>query len=405
MNQGGRSRASHITAKRRPGLSALQIATRFLILSLVVGLLGIAIALLVARLNQQGDPTAVEFNLAVNADLNPAESVLLGSYLALNQTALDTPYGGDQATIAFEIAPGQSATEVADRLVILGIIGDAELLRNYLRYYGLDRQLEAGTYQLSPSMTIPEVAVTLTNATPHEITVRITEGWRREQIAEMLDQHPDVPFGGAEFLAATGTGPSLPPTSTLEGILPPGATLEGFLFPDTYRISKDASATDLVMRMVDNFSSKVTAQMRSDVAARGLSLFQAITLASIVEREAVVPEERPMIASVYLNRLEAGTRLEADPTVQYAMGYQAGTGEWWNLGLTQEDYYRVDSPYNTYLYAGLPPGPIANPGLDAIRAVIFPAETPYFYFRAACDGSGRHSFAMTFEEHQANACP
>jgi UPF0755 protein len=129
-----------------------------------------------------------------------------------------------------------------------------------------------------------------------------------------------------------------------------------------------------------------------------------VTVASIVEREAAVADERPMIASVYLNRLAIGMKLEADPTVQYAMGYQYDTGEWWNLNLTQDDYYAVDSPYNLYLYEGLPPGPIANPGLSSIQAVITPAESPYFYFRAACDGSGRHVFSETFEEHVGNAC-
>jgi UPF0755 protein len=156
--------------------------------------------------------------------------------------------------------------------------------------------------------------------------------------------------------------------------------------------------------MVLNFEDKVTLQMRADAAARATSVYEIVTIASIVEREAVVADERPLIASVYLNRLAQGMKLEADPTVQYAMGFQADTEQWWNLYLTQADYYEVDSPYNTYLYDGIPPGPIANPGLDSIMAVIYPAESPYIFFRAACDGSGRHNFAETFEEHVANGC-
>lgn len=406
MNQGGRSRVSRITSKRRKSaFTGVQIATRLLILSLVIGLLGIALALIAVNLSRTGDPTAVEFDLAVNSSLNPAEALVLGSYLAANHEALNTPRASDSGTIQFEVLPGQNAAQIADELVSDGIISDPTLFRNYVHYYDLDRQIEAGSYELSASMTIPEVAVRLTDATPAETSVRVTEGWRREQIGEFLDGQPDIPFTGAEFLAATGVGTRLPSGSSLGGVIAPGATLEGFLFPDTYRIAVDATATDLVEKMLLNFETKVTSQMRADAAAQGFSLFEVITLASIVEREAAVPDERVLIASVYLNRLRAGTKLEADPTVQYAMGYQPDSGQWWNLSLTQEDYYSIDSPYNTYLYAGLPPGPIANPGLDSIRAVIYPAQTPYIFFRTACDGSGRHVFATTFEEHVNNACP
>jgi UPF0755 protein len=136
----------------------------------------------------------------------------------------------------------------------------------------------------------------------------------------------------------------------------------------------------------------------------GLSLFEGVTLASIVQREAVVEEEQSLIASVFLNRLRTGIKLDSDPTVQYALGLQEGQNTWWPNPLNEEDLM-VDSLYNTYLYPGLPPGPIANPGLSAIQAVAFPDESPYFYFRARCDGSGRHAFAVTYEEHLQNACP
>jgi UPF0755 protein len=186
--------------------------------------------------------------------------------------------------------------------------------------------------------------------------------------------------------------------------VPAGVSLEGFLFPDTYQLRPDATASDLVGRMLITFDERVTPEMRQQAAAQGFTLYEVLTLASIVEREAAVIEERPQIASVYLNRLSIDMMLQADPTVQYAQGYDPTTGEWWNRGLTQADYTSVDSPYNTYLYAGLPPGPIANPSLSSIQAVLNPADTPYIFFRAACDGSGRHNFAITFEEHLANAC-
>jgi UPF0755 protein len=130
---------------------------------------------------------------------------------------------------------------------------------------------------------------------------------------------------------------------------------------------------------------------------------EAVTLASIVEKEAIIDDEKPMIASVFYNRLAIGMRLETDPTVQYGLGYNPSTQSWWKSPLTISDL-AVNSAYNTYLITGLPPTPICNPDLGSLRAVAFPAETPYFYFRAACDGSGRHNFAITFEEHDNNQC-
>ncbi len=175
------------------------------------------------------------------------------------------------------------------------------------------------------------------------------------------------------------------------------------MFPDTYHLTQDSQPADLVSSMLETFDRRVSAELRDAYAQQGLSLYQAVTLASIVEREAVVTDERPLIASVFLNRLALDIKLDADPTVQYALGRQPD-GAWWKTALSLEDL-QFDSPYNTYVYAGLPPGPIANPGLESLRAVAFPEPSPYLYFRAACDGSGRHTFAETFDQHLLNACP
>ena len=139
------------------------------------------------------------------------------------------------------------------------------------------------------------------------------------------------------------------------------------------------------------------------LAQQGLSLYQGLILASIVQREAVVAAEMPIIASVFHNRLKVPMKLETDPTVQYALGYNASSNSWWKTPLTFSDL-EVDSPYNTYLYPGLPPTPIASPGLAALQAVAYPAQTPYYYFRAACDNSGKHNFSETFEQHLQFAC-
>ncbi len=144
--------------------------------------------------------------------------------------------------------------------------------------------------------------------------------------------------------------------------------------------------------------------MQDGFQRQGLSLYQAVTLASIIQREAVIEDEMPMIASVFYNRLNSGMSLDTDPTIQYALGYDLIDRTWWKNPLSLDDL-KVNSSYNTYLNPGLPPGPISNPGLSALKAVAFPAQTGYFYFRMACDNSGRHNFAVTFEQHKQNACP
>jgi UPF0755 protein len=151
------------------------------------------------------------------------------------------------------------------------------------------------------------------------------------------------------------------------------------------------------------FSNTLSYEIKAGIEQQGLSLYEGVILASIVEREAILAEEMPIIASVFYNRLAIGMRLETDPTVQYAIGYNPGQGTWWTNPLSLSDL-QIDSPYNTYLYPGLPPSPISNPSITALQAVAFPAQTPYYYFRAACDGSGRHNFSETYDQHLSNAC-
>ncbi len=157
--------------------------------------------------------------------------------------------------------------------------------------------------------------------------------------------------------------------------------------------------------MLQTFDQQVTDQMKADAQKAGLSLYQVVTLASIVEREAVVADERPLIAGVYLNRLHQSMTMDADPTVQYALASSTPNPTNWWPNITVADYQGVISPYNTYRNKGLPPGPIANPGLSSIQAAIYPQASNYLYFRATCTGDGRHKFAQTLAEQQANACP
>ena len=331
--------------------------------------------------------------------LDPIQASVLAVYLLARQEALDVPAGLPEASLEVEISPGQTASTVFAQLREAGIVEDPLLLRIYMRYLGLDRSIEAGRYALSGAMTLRQIAETLQSAHPPAVVLTLPEGWRREEIAAAIAE-AGLNISPEEFLAATQVRPS---AYSFAAQLPEPASLEGFLFPDTYHLDQDATAAEVVLTMLDNFEARVGSDLRSAFEAHGLNLLQAVTLASIIEREAVHPDERPLIASVFLNRLAVGMKLEADPTVQYAVGLQPD-GQWWKRSLTFEDL-SFDSPYNTYVYPGLPPGPIANPGLSSLQAVALPADSPYFYFRAACDGSGRHVFAVSFEEHLANACP
>jgi len=204
-------------------------------------------------------------------------------------------------------------------------------------------------------------------------------------------------FTPEEFLTLTQT------SSSEYDFLTGASSVEEFLFPDTYVFSRVITADDLVNELIRNFALHLSIDMRNGFEKQGLTVYQAVTLASIVEREAVHDEEKPTIASVYLNRLRLGMKLDADPTVQYALGYDFAQGTWWTNPLSL-DNLKFDSSYNTYLYTGLPPAPIASPGLKALQAVAFPAETAYYFFRAKCDGSGYHFFAETFDEQLANGC-
>jgi len=180
--------------------------------------------------------------------------------------------------------------------------------------------------------------------------------------------------------------------------IPPSATLEGFLLPETYRLPEQVTALDVMTRMLGTFEERVTPEMRTAVADRGLNLYQMITLAAIVEREAVLSDELPLIAGVYHNRVANGWFLNADPTIQYALNQ---ADDWWPV-LTLDDLELV-SPYNTYRNLGIPPGPICSPGLGAIRASVYPVDTDYFFFLADCiKNDGSHIFAVTSEEHNSN---
>jgi UPF0755 protein len=309
---------------------------------------------------------------------------------------LTRPRDVNGAELSFAIQPGESVNSVASNLEAMGFIRDAEAFRAYLIYSGLDTSIQAGEYKLSAAMSAIDIAHELQDATPEEVTFVVLPGWRMEELAALLSTS-GLSITPNDFFNAVNDPPKK--FDFLSGV----TSAEGFLFPDTYIFPRQTTADELVGELVRHFALRLSRDMRLAFENQGLNVYQAVTIASIVEREAVRKEEAPLIASVYLNRWEIGMKLEADPTVQYAIGYNALQGTWWTNPLSAADL-QFDSPFNTYVYGGLPPAPISNPGMDALNAVAYPAETPYYFFRAKCDGSGYHNFSVTFEEHLENGC-
>lgn len=331
--------------------------------------------------------------------LSPLERLRLTLRLWLSAEDLMQPAIPAGPMVAVDIPLGETPPSIAKTLEALGVIDNAEAFVAYLHYTGLDRTIQAGSYLLSSSQSPIAIAQVLQDATPEEITFTILSGWRLEEIAASLPTS-GLEITPQEFLDAARIPPLEFPF--LQEI-PPGAPLEGFFFPGSYRLFRKTSASELVTFLLDTFQANLTDSVRRGYERQGLTVYQGVILASIVEKETVISAEMPQIASVFLNRLASGMPLEADSTVQYALGYDQENQTWWKNPLNTRDL-QTDSPYNTYRNPGLPPTPIANPGLEALRAVAFPAQTPYYYFRAACDGSGRHNFATTFAEHLSNAC-
>jgi UPF0755 protein len=326
-----------------------------------------------------------------------AGDVFIGAYLDANAEKLKQPAGTDDTPVTFVISPGETVAEIATRLKEAGLVVDAVLFRRYVQYHGLDTGIEAGEFTLRQTMTIPEVADVLQKGQVAEQVVTIQEGLRLEQVVAAVAEQTTIPEDEFRTLVTTGWRTAGFPYDFLAEV-PPGATLEGFLFPETYRLPENATAMDLLSRMLDTFDARVTPEMRVAAADHEMSFYELIAMASIVEREAMLDEERPFIAGVYHNRLRDGWLLGACPTVQYAIG----TPENWWPQLTLE-MTEVESPYNTYRNLGLPPTPICSPGLASIQATAYPADTDYFYFLADCTkNDGSHLFAVTEEEHLRN---
>lgn len=309
---------------------------------------------------------------------------------------LDAPASVDEGVVPFTIRSGESASEIAASLEAAGLIRSASDFQVLARLRGVQGKLRSGRFSLSPSMTVTAILDILTDGELSG-TLQILPGSRAAEIADQLAARGIV--NRDEFLAVVREGDF---SFDFLRDRPDGASLEGYLAPGTYRFIRDMPARDVVQLMLEAFDRDYTPEMRAQTAQRGLTVHELVTLASIVEREIVKPEERPLIAGVYLNRLSRGMRLQADPTVQFAIVGQnpkQTSAGYWKARLTSVDL-GFSSPYNTYRVDGLPPGPIASPGVAALVAVLEPVESDYLYFVARPDGS--HAFARTLQEHNAN---
>jgi UPF0755 protein len=300
----------------------------------------------------------------------------------------EKPYKGYAAAEQFvEIPAGAGPAAIGRRLQNAGIVRDELSFRIALWRSGQARRLQAGEYRFDRPMSAREVIDKLVRGEVFLKPVTFPEGLTVRQMSGLYERAGMGP--AADFTRAAQKG-------SLVHDLDPGARdLEGYLFPDTYTLPRKATADDLVARMVTTFRDTLTPELIDRAAARGLSLRELVTLASLVEKETARAEERPLVAAVYSNRLKIGMGMQCDPTVIYALE-RAGR---YTGNLTREDL-RFDSPYNTYRYAGLPPGPIASPGKASLEAAAAPADVPYLYFVSRNDGS--HVFAATLEEHNRN---
>ncbi len=286
--------------------------------------------------------------------------------------AVDTT---DTTPEMFVIAQGEGVREISSRLSEQHLIRNPIAFFLLVKFLNIDNDLQAGDFRLNRAMNAQMVAKELTHGMV-DVWVTTLEGWRTEEIAAKLTKELDIP--ASEFLRYAK---------------------EGYMFPDTYLIPQTATPAAIARLFLDTFNKKVTEQMRADALKTGLSFNQVIILASIVEREGVNDSDRPVIAGILLKRLKASWPLQADATLQYILGYQVNQKTWWKKGVDASDKL-INSPFNTYKNPGLPPSPIANPGLASIKAVIYPTDSPYWFYLH--DVQGAAHYAETIEEHNEN---
>jgi UPF0755 protein len=305
-------------------------------------------------------------------------------YKAVEESYQGYPAGTPQFV---EVTPGMGPQAIGQRLVESGIVRDSLTYRIAIWRSGSARRLQAGEYKFDRPMNALDAIAKIARGEVHTLPITFREGLTIDEMAKVFEE---AGLGTAASFVAAARQPDL-----IRSLDPDALDLEGYLFPETYMLTRRMTATELVRAMVDRFTKSLSPDVVGAARTRGLSVRQLVTLASIVEKETGKGDERPLVASVYSNRLRINMPLQCDPTVIYAL-QRAGRFD----GNLRRDDLMFDSPYNTYRYPGLPPGPVAAPGLDSLRAAASPAETDFLYFVSRNDGS--HAFARTLPEHNRN---
>lgn len=297
---------------------------------------------------------------------------------------MHTPSSENNTEVTYTIESGESIRQIARELEHRDLLKDDFLFLAYLKIKGLSGQLIAGDYLLKGNMTPLQIIDVLTSGRVASVKITIPEGWTNEKIADYLNEKGIVTK--EEFLVATKKNYDY----SFLTQKPTDKDLEGFLFPDTYQLSYKATADDIVEKMLENFQKKVDVPLSKEISASGLKYYDLLKLASVVEREVAKPEDRKVVAGIFLSRLNEGMPLESCATIQYIL----------KVNKTQFTYAetRTPSDYNTYIHPGLPAGPIGNPGLESVRAVIYPTITEFRFFLSA---DGTTYFSKTLEEHEA----
>jgi len=328
------------------------------------------------------------------------------SYAALYYNGTNSAVSKEGKDVVFSVAKGEIVQTIGNNLKKAGLINSEFYFVTYVKRNDLEPRFQAGEYILNPSLTIKEITKVLTkgDTLSNERTIKIIEGWNTREISQYFER--EGMFQSEELLELIGFPqvdyrnnkemPTPKDYSANFGFLkdkPSYYGLEGYLFPDTYRIFKDAPLNDIVLKMLDNFDKKLTPEMRADIKKQGKSIYEIVIMASVVEKEVRSEDDMKVVAGIFWDRIKNKQALESCATLAYVLGVNKAQ-------YTAEDT-KIDSPYNTYENRGLPPGPISNPGLKAIKAAIYPQYTDYNYFLSRPDTGGT-VFSETYQEHLAN---
>ena len=301
-------------------------------------------------------------------------------------------HGNESSNVMFNVAKGDGNGVIAANLEKEGLISQKIYFWLYLKKHNLLNKIYPGDYPLNGNLTIPEIAAIITNPQKVFITVTFPEGWTAAQMADRLSANG---FDGSAFLELVNNPPKdiISQFSVLTK-KPNGASLEGYLFPDTYKFSKEATPEGILEKILNNTELKITDEIRKEASDQNKSIFQVLTMASILEKEVSTGNDFKIVSGIFWKRIAIGQALQSDATLEYVLKT--------NVLQHSVAETKTDSPYNTYMYRGLPPGPISNPGINTILAALNPTDTDYNYFLTDPKNKSNTVYAKTYAEHVAN---